>query len=235
MKAKLIKRREIAQGTIELEFDLLGLKPFFEPGQYFYLNLLKPKYNDKKGKERHFSIINTPAERGIIRMATRLSDSAFKHSLNEMAIGTEVGIHSLAGKFLLPLNYRKLCFIAGGIGITPFMNFIQYIKENSLGYDVVLLYSNRDQLSSAYLEQLRQYDQDMENLQLVAIMTQDEKWTGEARRIDKDLIKLYVPDYLERYFMVAGPPGMTDALNGVIFQQLGLKKTQAYIEKFIGY
>jgi ferredoxin-NADP reductase len=235
MKAKLIKRKEIAQGTVELEFDLLGLKPFFEPGQYFYLNLLNPKYNDEKGKERHFSIVNTPNEKGIIRMATRLTDSAFKRSLNEMEIGTVVGIHSLAGKFLLPVNFRRICFLAGGIGITPFMNFLQYIKETNLDYEIVLLYSNRNQISTTYFDQIKQFENELENFQPVFIMTDDPQWSGEKRIINQDLIKIYLPDYAKYYFMVAGPPGMTDSMNEVLFNQLNLAKSQVMIEKFIGY
>lgn len=235
MRAKLKNKREIATGTIELEFDLLGEKPFFEPGQYFFLNLLKTEYNDKKGKERHFSIINTPNEKGIIRMATRVTDSAFKRSLNEMQIGTDVGIHSLAGEFLLPEKFKKLCFIAGGIGITPFINFVQYIKEENLDYDVVLFYSNRDQASSAYLPELREFDSTMENLRVVFVMTEDKDWKGEKRFIDEKLIPELLPDYQERYFLVAGPPMMTMAMEKVLWKKLGIKKQLTSIEKFIGY
>lgn len=235
MKAKIISRREIAKDTIEVEFDLLGAKPFFESGQYFFLNLLKPKYEDKKGKERHFSIINTPNEKGIIRMATRVTDSAFKQSLNEMEIGTVVGIHTLAGGFVLPDRFKKLVFIAGGIGITPFMNFIQYIKEERLDYDVVLLYSNRDQLSTAYFQELKKYAEEMSNLELILIMTNDEKWEGEREYIDEKLIPRYVEDYQDRYFMVAGPPGMTKAMNVVLHQKLKISPRQTNIEEFIGY
>jgi len=235
MKAKLKSRREIAKDTIEVEFDLLGAEPFFEPGQYFFINLLKPKYDDSKGKERQFSIINTPSEKGIIRMATRVTDSAFKRSLNEMELGTTVGIHSLAGGFILPTNYKKLCFIAGGIGITPFMNFVQYIKEENLDYDVVLLYSNRDQASAAYLDELKQSADEMDNFRLVLIMTNDEKWSGEKNYIDEKLIPKYLEDYEDRYYMAAGPPGMMEAMDKVIYEKLSIPRKQANIEKFVGY
>jgi hypothetical protein len=41
-------------------------------------------------------------------VATRLSESAFKRSLNEMEIGGEVEIKVIGGSFVLPESSRRL-------------------------------------------------------------------------------------------------------------------------------
>ena len=84
MKAVLIDKKEIAKGTLMAEFELLEPRSDFKPGQFFMLELINPPYKDEKGNKRFFSIVNSPNEKDVIIMATRLSDSAFKTSLGAM-------------------------------------------------------------------------------------------------------------------------------------------------------
>lgn len=234
MKAKIKEKKEIAVGTLEVVFDLLGEKPFFEAGQYFFINLLEPLYNDEKGKERHFSIVNSPNELGIIKMATRITDSAFKRSLVEMPIGSPVGIFGLAGSFLLPAKNNKLVMIAGGIGITPFISMLKFIDENNLNYDVVLIYANRNQDSAAYIDELRVLAGEKNWLKLIETYSNDSNWTGEKRLIDKELVADLVNDWPKRCFMVAGPPGMVEAVKNNLLD-LGVLKKNIMAENFVGY
>jgi hypothetical protein len=42
------EEREVAQGTLMVVFDLLGQQVDFRPGQYFWVTLLDPPYDDQK-------------------------------------------------------------------------------------------------------------------------------------------------------------------------------------------
>ena len=73
-------------------------EPFtFKAGQYVFVNLPKLNYPDDRGPRRQFSIVNSPNQKGIIVVTTRLSDSGFKKTLNELPIGTEVELGPVAG------------------------------------------------------------------------------------------------------------------------------------------
>ena len=49
-----------------------------------------------------------------------------------------------AGDFTLPGDQsRKLAFIAGGIGITPFRSMLKYLIDTKQRRDIVVLYANR--------------------------------------------------------------------------------------------
>src|SRR4026209_453456 len=155
MRAQIKEKREVAKGTLMVVFDLLGEEVDFEPGQYFWVELLDPPYDDEKGPRRHISVVTSPNERGVLGLCTHLRDTAFKRSLAEMPVGAEVDVEQPKGSLLLPEDTdRHYVFIAGGIGITVFRCMLRYIAENKLPYRVTLVYSNRDRESTAFLDEL---------------------------------------------------------------------------------
>ena len=101
--ARQIKeKREVAKGTLLVIFDLLGREVDFKPGQYFWVTLLDPPYEDEKGPRRHITAVTSPNERGVLGLCTRLRESAFKRSLAELPIGAAVEVEEPKGNFLLP-------------------------------------------------------------------------------------------------------------------------------------
>jgi ferredoxin-NADP reductase len=236
VKAKIKSKEEVAERTLEVHFDLLGSKIDFKPGQFFNIDLIDPPYDDDKGAHRHFSIVNSPNEKGIISMVTRLRDSAFKKSLQEMPPGSEVEIGKIGGEdFSLPeAPQPPLVFIAGGIGIAPFIGMIRYVMEEGLAYDITLMYSNRERGSAAFLDELEERASGNPKLELLLIMTDDPSWEGETRRIDAELISDYLEDPTSRTFMIAGPPGMNEEISAEL-QKLGIREEDILASDFAGY
>ena len=153
MRALIKEKREVAKGTLLVLFDLQGAQVDFRPGQYFWVELLDPPYDDEKGPRRHISVVTSPTERGVLGLCTRLRDSAFKRSLVELPVGTEVEVEQPKGDFVLPEDTGPpYVFVAGGIGITVFRSMLLAITEGRLPYRVTLVYSNRDRESTAFLE-----------------------------------------------------------------------------------
>ncbi len=234
MKASIEEKKEIAEGTLMVKFRLSG-ELNFKPGQYFFVSLINPPYMDGRGALRHFSIVNSPNEKRVITMTTRLRDSAFKKSLKEMPLGSEVNISSIEGNFVLPEDLKRpLVFLAGGIGITPYISMLRYAKEENLPTKITLLYSNKDQKGTAYLEELLNLDKSNPNFKLVLTMTEDKKWKGESGRIDGSFIKKYVKDLKEPLFYVSGPPAMVSAIKETL-KELNLNPANIKAESFSGY
>ena len=133
MRARVKEKREVAKGTLLVLFDLLGEEVDFIPGQYFWVTLPDPPYEDARGPRRHFSIVTSPNERGVLGFCTRLRDSAFKRSLVELPVGADAEVEEPKGSFLLPQETdQPYVFIAGGIGITVFRSMLRYIAEENL-------------------------------------------------------------------------------------------------------
>ncbi len=234
MIGKITDKKEVAKGTLSVTFEVN--EPFtFKPGQYVFVTLPKLNYPDDRGPRRQFSINNSPNQKGIITITTRLSDSGFKKTLNELLIGTEVQLGPIAGIFTLPENITKpLSFIAGGIGITPFMSMLRYISEEALPYQITLVYSNRDQSSSAYLREIQSLAKLISNFKLILTMTEDSNWAGEKRKVDANFIKEYFPEVNANLYMVVGPPGMVGAVVESL-RKAGIEEENINVERFTGY
>jgi ferredoxin-NADP reductase len=134
---KLLRREEVAEGTMSFYFD----KPAnfqFKPGQYVDCSLIDPPETDAEGNIRTFSIASAPAEKDLM-VATRMRDTAFKRVLKTMPLGTQLKMDGPLGSFTLHSNVlRPAVFLAGGIGITPFRSMIINAVREGLARPVVL-------------------------------------------------------------------------------------------------
>ncbi len=234
MIGKIIDKKEVAEETLSVSFQI-DEPIVFKPGQYMFIKLLNPPFTDQEGDKRQFSINNPPSQNTVLEMTTRLTDSAFKKSLKELPLNTTVEIGPIAGVFTLPENPLKpLVFIAGGIGITPFMSMLRHVSKNSLPYKITLVYSNRNQASTAYLQEIQQFPQKIPNLKLVLTMTDDPNWEGEGRMINAEFIKEYFPNVNNNMYMVVGPPAMVDAVEKSLIEA-GVLPENIKKENFTGY
>jgi ferredoxin-NADP reductase len=236
MRALIKEKVEVARDTLLVVFDLQGQDVDYKPGQYFWVELLNPPYNDDKGARRHITCVMSPTERGVLGLATRIRDTAFKKSLVELPVGTEVEVEPPKGDFQLPEETdREYVFVAGGIGITVFRTMLRYIADKQLPYRVTLLYSNRDRESTAFLEELEGFEQQVPGFKLVATMTGDQSWQGETRRIDEEFLRDHLDGDLGRYtYLVAGPPPMVEGLVEVL-KSTGVPEEQIKPDRFSGY
>jgi ferredoxin-NADP reductase len=233
--AKIKEKREVAKGTLMVVFDLLGEEVDFQPGQYFWVTLLDPPYDDEKGPRRHISVVTSPNERGVLGLCTRLRDTAFKRSLAELPVGAEVDVEQPKGDFLLPEETdQPLVFVAGGIGITVFRCMLRYIVEEGLPYRVTLVYSNRDRESTAFLDEVTELERAIPGLRLVLTMTDDAGWEGESRRVDAAMLRDHLGDLDSHEYLVAGPPAMTEAVAESL-QGAGVPEDRILVGKFSGY
>jgi ferredoxin-NADP reductase len=236
VRARVKEKREVAKGTLLVVFDLLGREVDFTPGQYFWVTLLDPPYDDERGPRRHISVVTSPNEREVLGLCTRVRDSAFKRSLAELPIGADVEVEEPKGNFLLPEDTtRPYVFVAGGIGITVFRCMLRYIAEEGLPHRVTLVYSNRDRESAAFVDELLELERENPNLELVLTMTDDPGWDGESRRIGPELFADRLGDrWRDLIYLMAGPPGMVDGVVEAL-QAAGVPEEQLLPDRFSGY
>ncbi|MDQ2909946.1 MAG: FAD-dependent oxidoreductase [Actinomycetota bacterium] len=229
------EKREVARGTLLVVFDLDGQEVDFRAGQYFWVELLDPAYEDEKGPRRHISVVTSPTERGVLGLCTRLRDTAFKRSLAELEVGDEVEVEEPKGDFVLPEDTeRPYVFVAGGIGITVFRSMLRYIADTGLPYKVTLVYSNRDRESTAFLDELQELEGTLPGFRLVLTMTEDPGWEGETRRIDEDMLRDQLGELDAFTFLVAGPPPMVEAVVASL-QEAGVPEDRVIADSFSGY
>ena len=236
MRARIKEKQDVAKGTLLVTFDLLGEEVDFRPGQYFFVTLPSLGDDDDKGLRRHITVVTSPNEKGVLGFAARMRDSAFKRTLRELPVGTEVEVEPPKGKFSLPEDpSRPLVFVAGGIGITVFRSMLRYIHEERLPYRMTLIYSNRDRESTAFLDELRELEDTLPDFRLILTMTQDPGWDGETRKVDAQFVKDYLGEELNQHlFLVAGPPAMAEDVQTAL-QEAGVQDENIIAERYSGY
>jgi ferredoxin-NADP reductase len=234
MKATIKEKREVAKGTLMVTFELASDEVDWTPGEYFWVELLDPPYDDEKGARRHITVVTSPTE-GVLGLATRIRDSAFKKSLVEMPEGSAVDVEQPKGTFLLPDDTSKrYAFIAGGIGITPFRSMLRYIADKGLDYDITLVYSNRDVESTAFLDELEELESVVPSCRVIFTMTDDPNWDGDTRMLDADVLRDLLGDLESYHFMVAGPPQMAKSVEASLLES-GLSEDRVQSDSFSGY
>jgi len=235
MKANLLTKVKLVKDTTQFDFELVAGELVFLPGQFLSIKLPEVRSADDESNIRYFSIVSSPSQNKKFSITTRLSTSAFKQALFNLVLGAEVEVGAIGGVMTLPTDTAQpLVFVAGGIGITPFMSMLTFVKENNTEHKITLLYSNRTRPSSAYFDELIKLEEDLPNFKMIATMTDDEYWTGEKRLIDHEFIKENITDYKEAKYFVAGPPPMVLAMANN-FDRLGITKDHYILEEFFGY
>jgi ferredoxin-NADP reductase len=236
MTVRLRRREEVAAGTMAFHFD----KPEgfrFKPGQAVDLVLPDPAAGAESLRHA-FSIVSAPHEAEIV-LATRMRSSAFKEALHRLPLGAPVQVDGPFGSLTLPTRQdRAAVFIAGGIGITPFMSMLRHAAHIRSQQPLVLLYSNRRPEDSAFLTELQRMEGENRRFQLVATMTDMPQsrlpWMGETGKIDEALLKRIGAGLGSPVYYVAGPPAMVAALRETL-EGAGVADDDVRSEEFHGY
>lgn len=225
LHGRISKRETIAEDTTEITVDLPE-KLDFTAGQYVTLTLPSLKEKPIKEQFRDFSIASPPSKTKQLAIAFRNSDSLFKKTLLATDNKTDLTIEGPKGVFVLKENPGHTVFIAGGIGITPFVSIIQENYHQKSKYPITLYYFNSSQKRAAYLQELEAISSKNKNLKVIPIF-------------DSLTEKILLP-FIEKHqaeiscWYIAGPPGMTVRARKIL-TNAGVRDQYIKTEEFTGY
>ena len=183
---------------------------------------------------RTFSIASAPDDPDLV-IATRLTGSAYKSHLASLPIGSTVEIEGPYGDLTLHEDATgPAVFLAGGIGITPFLSMIRAAEKRGFSRDLLLFYSNRTVEDSAFLAELTQTAEKHPRLRLVAAMTDTGAWQGELGPITRDMLARHIDDPENAVFYLSGPPAMVGAMETML-KEMDIHHHSIRSEFFDGY
>lgn len=237
MRATIVKKDLAAELTCYAEFELEEAVDF-TPGQYFFVTLNPSDETHKDEMTHHFSIVNSPNQKGVLALTTRLrlDQSRFKRTLNDAKIGDKVEIGKINGSFVLPEDTSKpIVLIALGIGITPYISMLRWVFEENKPYQFTVIYSDNETKSMAFLDELRRMDRAHDNLKLILSVTGDGAWDGEKRHVGGDFVKEYLGGgYAGQLYFVSGPPTIVEKVAASL-KQAGIADENIETDSFSGY
>ncbi|MBY0376655.1 RnfABCDGE type electron transport complex subunit D, partial [Patescibacteria group bacterium] len=241
-KEKLILRLKdkikIAKDTYNFIFESDRNKFNFKAGQYLEWTLPHRK-PDNRGNRRYFTIASAPEESEIkIGVKFYPKSSTFKNALLEMQKGDTVVASQLSGDFTLPKDLsKKICFIAGGIGVTPFESIVSSLLATKEKRDVVMFYANNSFEDISYMSTFDRAQTELGIKTIYALSSAEkipEGWPGEKGFVTADMIKNKMPDWRERMYYISGPHAMVTAFEDTL-KKMGIPSLHIKIDFFPGF
>ena len=150
MPLRVTRNDKIADGINLIEFrDPAGQPlPEFTAGAHITIRL-------PNGTLRKYSLCNDPAERDRYQVAIKREDNGRGGSIylvDKVKAGDELPVAPPINDFALPRRAQDFLFIAGGIGITPFIAMIKQVRAE--GKRFRLYYCTRTPEMTAFAEEL---------------------------------------------------------------------------------
>ncbi len=203
----------------------------FKPGQFMFVTIRI----DGQEAQKHFTISSSPTEREFIEFTKKLTGHPFSNALKGLRVGDWAKIDFPYGDFTFSGEFKKIGMLTGGIGITPLRSICKYCTDLNLDSKITLLYGNQSEKDIIFREELESMQTQNRNLKVVFTTNEHEtNWKGYTGRINADMVKNEIPDYLETQFYTCGPPAMVEAMKTLL---KNMKVDEKHIQKedFPGY
>lgn len=191
----------------------------FKPGQFVFIEFNNPGLP----KEQHpFSLTSNPSENKLGLAVKALGDYTAKLCL--LNKNAPAYIEGPYGKFAeTKFKKKDQIWIAGGIGITPFLSMAKSLDNKNNTID--LFYSVKTKNEAVFIEQLNKISSKNSNLKI-------HLWiTNEKGRLSAEKILKNIKNPNDEEIFICGPIPMITSLKNQ-FMDLGIEKKQLHFEEF---
>lgn len=198
----------------------------FNAGQY--LNITIP---DLASHSKAYTIASPPQSEEII--LTIKKQGSFSSALLNLQLGAEVIAEGPEGYFFENFSQQKpFVFVAGGIGITPFISLIRdQINSGQSLNNLIVICSNKTKADIVFYDELEKLKSENKINQVVNFLTQENMTGFESGRINVESIKKQVADYKNQNYYLCGSIGFVNSMWKMI-GGLGVSEESIFTEAF---
>lgn len=203
------------------------LRPKKEPikkqraGQFLFVRFP----SDKALNQSHpFTISSAPAE-DVLRLTIKASGNFTRDLFAKLKEGADAVIEGAYGMFDYKTGGAKQIWIAGGIGVTPFLSFIRDMN-GSLTHDIDFYYTVRHPEEALFLDEIKAADERNPRLKTHIRFSA----TEGSLTIDH-ILKSTSGNIKDYHVYLCGPLPMIQAFEQK-FLALGVPKRQIHFEEF---
>jgi len=203
----------------------------FAAGQYLYLT---PQESGIKAEEHPFSISSSPGGQEGLQVTVKASGD-FTSTVGSIPAGSRALIDGPYGDFTLEAAApgRRLVFLAGGIGITPFFSMLAELQKTDPDREVVLIWNVKTKQDLIRIENIEELLSAMPNFSFVAVLSRDTSWEGPKGRISAELLGDILGDSLRDSadYFICGPPSMIASCESIL-RNLEISARHIHVERF---
>lgn len=199
---ELINLTSLSHNIIQIQLKPLGEKINYKPGQFAFINFK----NHPIGTEAHpFSFTSDPKGDYITFTIKDLGD--YTSQLKTIKNKIKAEIEGPYGNFSHQnLTNKSQIWIAGGIGITPFISMIKSLSPNS-NYRIELFYCVKNQAEAVHLQELTNIAQPLNNvLKITPYFSQ------QSGRFTIAKLKQIADNLKDKELLICSPQPMITAL-----------------------
>jgi len=225
----LVKKYQyIVSNITNLNKDIVELElvPKHEPmkfrdGQFAFLNLKSPN----QSRESHpFSLSSSPGDDNLHITIKKSGD--YTSHIDTIQTGMVAELEGPFGNFSYKnVTYRHQIWIAGGIGITPFLSMARTLTKNS-NYTIYLIYGVRNREEAVHLDTLENIAENTNRrLQIIPFYSDDNGY------ITTEKIGELCGNFNDTDIFISAPPQMISSLRKQ-FINSGVGKRYIHSEEF---
>lgn len=201
-----------------------GKRIQYLPGQFAFINI---KYDGLKSESHPFSITSSPSGETLSFGIKALGD--YTQSMMIVKTGATAKIEGPFGSFSYLLGQSKeQLWIAGGIGITPFLSMIRHMAANpqiASGYKVDMYYVIKNREEAAFADELSALAPGIPGLVL------NYYFSEESGMFDAGKVNLRRGNQSYGDIFICGPPPMMASLRRQ-FTARGFRNKSIHSEEF---
>ena len=193
----------VANNLVELVLEPAGRRRLrYEAGQFVYMAPFDRGLSAGYGEEHPYTLSSSPDEDGLRIAIKDLGDAS--RALQSIQPGSRVTIEGPYGKFFPQREPGKQVWIAGGIGITPFLARARHLLRQGRPVDIRLVYCVQDEARARFLDELCAIGEGMEGFVVIP------HFFYRQGPLDDDFLASRVPDLPRREAFICGPPGLNN-------------------------
>jgi predicted ferric reductase len=216
---------ERTKGMVEVTLSPTTKAIKFQAGQFVFVSF----HADGLSPEWHPFTVSSPPGTESLSIALK-SLGGYTETLTRLLpdmVGMSVLIEGAYGRFSFR-NFKNLnqVWVAGGIGITPFLSMAQKLESGP--YNIDLYYAVRSEAELVDLDKLVAVQRNEPGKVFRVFPFVTEKYN---RHLSADLIASNSSDFAQRDFLICGPPAMMNGLKNQL-RKMGVKKFKIHTEDF---
>jgi predicted ferric reductase len=198
----------------------------YEPGQFVFVNFREP-FSEQfppflRNQFHPFSITSAPNEPRLRITVKAVGD--YTRALRALEPGTAAVVEGPYGSFSSShLENERQIWIAGGIGVTPFLSMARSLNGDAPAVD--FYYCVEHEPEAHFLDEIRSIARERDNFR-VAVVPRDRDGFLTAERLAAENEDLASADVL-----VCGPPTMIESLRSQL-KARGMPGSQIHAEEF---
>lgn len=206
----------------------LNIKPetpfVFKAGQFCFLRLEK----DNLHARHPFTISSAPKDKEM--GFTVKKSGRFTEAICNLLPNEEILLDGPFGRFTPPTD-RNLVFIAGGVGITPFMSILKDRVKKNISQNITLLYGSRTQQDIIFKNEIDLINSDWFNKTYILSNEAQDSTSYERGYLSKEIVSKYVKDINSSLYYICGPEVMKNSAKKIL-ADLGVSKKNIFVEDF---